>query len=241
MQLLSGKPAAAPVLPPESTQPAGEPITEPTPAPQPAVTQAPERSPEPQPAQPVVTPSVMAPDTKSAVPDVPNVMPRVPVTLDIARKRVAAQAPPPVAPPPKVEQKAVVPDHVVPAAPKIEQPRTEVVRPAMKDESVTLDASFFEQDEYKAPAKPSVTITVDPVEIEKARRFARLVVSDIVLYNQESVAEGIAKGTFFELLKEDITEGRALYDKRVPAAVRASMDYYQEAFDNFIAAKQKQR
>ena len=111
----------------------------------------------------------------------------------------------------------------------------------MKDESIKLNASFFEQDEYEAPAKPSAVTTVDPEEIEKARRFARLVVSDIVLYNQESVTEGIAKGTFFELLKEDISEGRALYEKRVPGAIRATKDYYQEAFDNFIAAKKKQR
>jgi hypothetical protein len=111
----------------------------------------------------------------------------------------------------------------------------------MQDESIMLDASFFEQDEYEAPVRPLVKTAVDPEEVEKARRFARIVVSDIVLYNQETVAEGIAKGTFFELLREDISEGRALYEKRVPEAIRATKDYYQEAFDNFIAAKKKQR
>jgi hypothetical protein len=111
----------------------------------------------------------------------------------------------------------------------------------MQDETIKLDAAFFEHDEYVAPSKAPVKIDVDPVEVEKARRFARIVVSDIALYNQEAVAEGIAKGTIFDLLKEDILEGRALYDKRVPEAIRASMDYFQEAFDNFIAAKKKQR
>ena len=111
----------------------------------------------------------------------------------------------------------------------------------MQDESIKLDASFFEQEEYIPPAKPSVNMEVDPEEVEKARRFARLIISDIVLYNQEAVTEGIAKGTFHDLLKEDITEGRALYDKRVPEAIRSAQDYYQEAMDNYIALKKKQR
>ena len=111
----------------------------------------------------------------------------------------------------------------------------------MQDESIKLDAAFFEQDEYIAPSKAPEKAAVDPEEVEKAKRFARLIVSDIALYNQEAVDEGIAKGTFFDLLNEDITEGRALYEKRVPEAIRASKDYYQEAFDNFIAAKKKQR
>ena len=111
----------------------------------------------------------------------------------------------------------------------------------MEDESLKLDASFFEQDEYEAPVKDRQKAAVDPEEVERARRFARLIVSDIALYNQETVAEGIARGTFYDLLNEDITEGRALYEKRIPETIRQSKDYFQEAFDNFIEAKKKQR
>jgi hypothetical protein len=64
-------------------------------------------------------------------------------------------------------------------------------------------------------------------------------VSDVALYNQEAVIEGLQHGTFFELLNVDINEGRELYERRVPAIIRAKKDYYQEAFDNFIAAAQK--
>ncbi len=67
-----------------------------------------------------------------------------------------------------------------------------------------------------------------------------IIVSDIALYNQEAVIEGIKNGTFFELLKNDVDEGRELFEKRIPAAIRAKKDYYQEALDNFIgAAKRK--
>jgi hypothetical protein len=41
------------------------------------------------------------------------------------------------------------------------------------------------------------------------------------------------------LLKNDIQEGRELYEKRVPASIRRSKDHYQEAFDNFVAAAEK--
>jgi hypothetical protein len=138
-------------------------------------------------------------------------------------------------PPPGIAPAPAVPAPAAPPA-KPTPPRS-----TTQDESVKLDASFFEQDEYEAPAKVPAKVAVDAAEVEKAQRFARIVVSDIVLYNQEAVAEGIAKGTFYDLLKEDITEGRALYDKRVPEAIRASRDYFQEAFDNFIETKKKQR
>ncbi len=103
-------------------------------------------------------------------------------------------------------------------------------------ETLSLDASIFQKEECDIPRVDEQ----DPEAIEKARRFARIIVSDIALYNQEMVIEGIKNGTFFDLLKNDVTEGRELYEKRVPAGIRSQKDYYQEAFDNFIrTAKRK--
>lgn len=102
-------------------------------------------------------------------------------------------------------------------------------------ESFSLDASVFEAGQG---GMPSVN-EADPEAIEKARRFARIIVSDIALYNQGAVREGIQNGTFYELLKEDVEEGRQLYEARVPASIRTKKDFYQEAFDNFIEAQKK--
>lgn len=101
--------------------------------------------------------------------------------------------------------------------------------------SFSLEASIFQKEEYDIPQVDAT----DPDAVEKAKRFARIIVSDIALYNQEAVLEGIMKGTFFELLKNDVQEGRELYEKRVPPVIKARKDYYQEAFDNFIAAARK--
>jgi predicted Zn finger-like uncharacterized protein len=103
-------------------------------------------------------------------------------------------------------------------------------------DSFSLEASIFQKEECDIPRVDAA----DPQAIEKARRFARIIVSDIALYNHDLVIEGIMEGTFYELLRNDIQEGRELYEKRVPPAIRTKKDYYQEAFDNFLAAsKQK--
>ncbi len=106
---------------------------------------------------------------------------------------------------------------------------------AISPESFSLDASIFQKEECDIPRVEET----DPEAVEKARRFARIIVSDIALYNQEAVSEGLKKGTFFELLKDDVAEGRELYENRVPAAIKAKKDYFQEAFDNFIRAHEK--
>lgn len=106
---------------------------------------------------------------------------------------------------------------------------------AMLPESFSLDSSIFQKEECDIPGVDAA----DPEAVEKARRFARIIVSDIALYNQEAVAEGLKNGTFYELLKTDVDEGRELYERRVPKVIRDRKDYYQEAFDSFISAQMK--
>jgi hypothetical protein len=106
---------------------------------------------------------------------------------------------------------------------------------ALLPESLSLDSSIFQKEECDIPRVDEA----DPEAVEKARRFARIIVSDIALYNQEAVIEGLMKGNFYDLLRKDVDEGRELYEGRVPGVIKTKKDYYQEAFDNFIAAAQK--
>lgn len=106
---------------------------------------------------------------------------------------------------------------------------------AVLPESFSLDRSIFQKEECDIPRVDAA----DPEAVEKARRFARIIVSDIALYNQEAVAQGLQNGTFYELLKTDVDEGREIFEKRVPQVIRDQKDYYQEAFDNFIRAQKK--
>ena len=58
---------------------------------------------------------------------------------------------------------------------------------------------------------------------DDAKRFARLVVSEIKLYNEAKVTEGRKTRDIYERLKEDIERGRQMYHDRVSAG-RARLD-----------------
>lgn len=84
----------------------------------------------------------------------------------------------------------------------------------------------------------SLSSSVEHTEnMAKARRLARIIVSDILLYNQDKVMEGIRAGNFYELLKDEIREGKALYSRRVPAAVAAESAFLNDAFEQLISRK----
>ena len=59
---------------------------------------------------------------------------------------------------------------------------------------------------------------------EAARRLARAIASDLSLYNEEKIVQGIQNDDLFTGLAEEIEEGRALYKSRV------SPDLYQKNF-----------
>jgi hypothetical protein len=59
---------------------------------------------------------------------------------------------------------------------------------------------------------------------EAARRLARAIASDLSLYNEEKIVQGIQNDDLFSVLAEEIEEGRALYKSRV------SPDLYQKNF-----------
>ena len=59
---------------------------------------------------------------------------------------------------------------------------------------------------------------------ELARRLARAIASDLSLYNEEKIVQGVQNDDLFTSLSEEIEEGRALYKSRV------SPDLYQKNF-----------
>jgi hypothetical protein len=68
-----------------------------------------------------------------------------------------------------------------------------------------------------------------------ARRFARLLVSEIKLYNEQKVKEGRSQGNIYERLREDIDRSRQMYDKRVSPPVAARYDYFHQELVNTLA------
>jgi hypothetical protein len=84
-----------------------------------------------------------------------------------------------------------------------------------------------------APAQPQAA-PIDAANA-KARRLARLIVSEIALYNRKSLEEAVRSDTFNQLMEHDIKEARALYARRVPDEILNSTSYLDEAFTELIA------
>lgn len=74
-----------------------------------------------------------------------------------------------------------------------------------------------------------------------ARRFARLLVSEIKLYNEKKVSEGRQAHDLYDRLKEAIDRSREMYDKRVQPPVAAKFDYFHYELVNSLAEGEDQR
>ena len=68
-----------------------------------------------------------------------------------------------------------------------------------------------------------------------ARRFARLLVSEIKLYNEQKVSEGREQSDLYDRLREYIDRSREMYDKRVKPEVAQSYDYFHHELVNTLA------
>ena len=70
---------------------------------------------------------------------------------------------------------------------------------------------------------------------EEARRFARLLVSEIKLYNERAVLEGRERGNLHERLRDDIDRSRQMYNDRIPEDVRSASNFFDEELVRILA------
>lgn len=68
-----------------------------------------------------------------------------------------------------------------------------------------------------------------------ARRFARLLVSEIKLYNEQKVREGRESHDIYDRLRDAIDRSREMYDKRVQSSVAERFDYFHFELVNTLA------
>jgi hypothetical protein len=72
---------------------------------------------------------------------------------------------------------------------------------------------------------------------EAARRLARAIASDLSLYNEEKIVEGIQKDTLFTVLAEELEEGRALFKSRVSPELFSKNFYDRAIIDILVRSK----
>lgn len=98
--------------------------------------------------------------------------------------------------------------------------------PAMASAAATAMAS-------SAPVSTPVSGDVDLHN--KARRFAKLLVEEIMLYNKVKVNEGKKNQDLYTRLREDIEKSRATYDKRYGETAVASAGYFNQELVRILA------
>ncbi len=101
--------------------------------------------------------------------------------------------------------------------------------------------SRSQEDILKKPELDDFRGKSSPAAHENAQRLARIIVSDIALYSQELLAEGLRTNKMDEFLKKQFDDAREMYKQRVPEAVRKSSDYLEQAIREYITSFTKQQ
>jgi hypothetical protein len=65
-------------------------------------------------------------------------------------------------------------------------------------------------------------------EQESARRYARLLISELKLYNEEAVEQGRVERNLLERLASDIERVRRLYEEKIPETVHQRVDIFDQ-------------
>jgi hypothetical protein len=102
---------------------------------------------------------------------------------------------------------------------------------------VEMDASSSARRRYGMDVDLPVAVASDEERRlhNDARRFARLLVSEIKLYNEQKVAEGRSQHDLYDRLREYIDRSREMYDKRVKPEVARRYDYFHHELVNTLA------
>lgn len=76
-------------------------------------------------------------------------------------------------------------------------------------------------------------------KMERAKRLARVFVSDILVYNREKRDQGLANGDLMAVLGSEIKKSWEAYKEKVGPDLVESSDYFREALNEILADGQK--
>jgi predicted Zn finger-like uncharacterized protein len=118
----------------------------------------------------------------------------------------------------------------VPPPPPRELPRAP--RPvAVQAGEARAQRAEGERSSLRPAAAPTAIPAADPAlaaEIARAERLARIIVSDVVLYNEEKLNAAIRAGNVSQSFESEMAEGRGHFAQRIDARVREMRDFLGE-------------
>jgi hypothetical protein len=163
----------------------------------------------------------------------------------------------PAAPPPEHAQAEAAADSTIEKGPEVEEPQSPPSSAPAQIDDAGVKAAFEAEEppasedlpqetraemgiaeeipEVIAAPAPVPVAAKDPSfrsEEEKlhadAKRFARLLVSEIKLYNEQRVIEGRENRDVYVRLKRDIDKSREMYEQRISPIVARRIDYFHD-------------
>jgi hypothetical protein len=158
-------------------------------------------------APPPAKPTFTMPETDFAAPSSPT--PSAASFMTTALPAIEAPPPPPPPPAPPVHERE-------------ERASTQYIPPPNLATRGGAPASGARPDD-------------DSKRHDEARRFARLLVSEIKLYNEPKVDLGRRNKDLYERLKEDIDRSRQMYDERIAEDVRKVSNYFYDELVRILA------
>ncbi|MGA3165181.1 MAG: hypothetical protein ABSF14_03600 [Terriglobia bacterium] len=189
-----------------------------------------------------------APVEEVAVEAVVDVPPAADVAPEVREEAVASETPTGESPAPPAEVSAPA------VEPVVAEVESELAPPppekATAEDGTPLplvDVAPAEEGAVVAPPEPEpgaapVDSDVSPLseaeqKIHKdARRFAKLLVSEIELYNKAKVADGRKNKDVYKRLKTDIDRSRQTFDKRFGKTLGKEFDYFHDELVRILAA-----
>jgi hypothetical protein len=91
-------------------------------------------------------------------------------------------------------------------------------------------------------AQKSASLRPMPPLIEKAeraRQFARAIASDLAMYNEAKLTQGIQEDTLFDVMKDEIEEGRSHFRSRVTPEI-ATTNLFERALVDILVKQRGQ-
>jgi predicted Zn finger-like uncharacterized protein len=116
------------------------------------------------------------------------------------------------------------------AAPATSQPATAPAPKAPKEKP---------KSKAKSKAKPKKGKKRGRSDDDRAKRLARVLVSDILCYNQDKRDQALEDGTLMTVLGEEIKKSWELYKEKVGPELASSTNYFKEALNEILADGQE--
>lgn len=70
--------------------------------------------------------------------------------------------------------------------------------------------------------------------VDEAKRFARVIISDIAAYNFDKIKSGIENDTLFDNLKTELEEGEIYYRTRVDKTLLDKHNFFNQAIVDIL-------